>query len=151
MATSETTSGKVRITVAEDHELFEARSTLLSLAARAGSVGAQQAEGLARRAFDTLATLCGPEFSEMDYTTDTEPVELSGVNTGLFCGECSRYIKRGPFTVIVAEVPEPEARWLCVPCAEVFELIVGHNYATGECGCNGDARHHGYLTANGDH
>jgi hypothetical protein len=70
-------------------------------------------------------------------------------DTGLFCGECSRYIARGPFTV-VEHGHNGQAVWLCVPCAELFDLIIGHNYAAGDCPCNGDARAHGYLTAGGE-
>lgn len=67
---------------------------------------------------------------------------------GVFCGECGWLDQRGPFTVIRDQ--DGRDVWLCRPCTEnVFDLIVGHNYASGECACNGDARQHGYLTANG--
>ena len=69
---------------------------------------------------------------------------------GLFCGECGNYILRGPFTVITSDNEQRRPIWLCSQCAEVFGLILGHNYESGECPCNGDARHHGYLNANGD-
>ena len=66
---------------------------------------------------------------------------------GLFCGECGNDIVRGPFTVITTDDEQRVPRWLCVPCAEVCGLIIGHDYSSGECPCNGDARHHGYLYA----
>ena len=70
---------------------------------------------------------------------------------GLFCGECGDYITRGPFTVIVKDSGplRDETAWLCLACTEVLGLIIGHDYASGECPCGGDARGHGYLNADG--
>lgn len=68
---------------------------------------------------------------------------------GLFCDECGNYIQRGPFTVIQKDSETRPAAWLCVECTEVLGLVIGHNYASGECPCNGDARAHGYLNWNG--
>ena len=79
--------------------------------------------------------------------------DLLAVCDGIFCGECGNYVKRGPFTVLVAQPDELRSDatiWLCAPCTEVFGLIIGHNYASRECPCNGDARAHGYLNTNGD-
>lgn len=80
----------------------------------------------------------------------TPMASLRSVNQdhGLFCGECSSYIVRGPFTVIETDHNQ-SAAYLCLACATLFDLIIGHDYVTGECPCGGDARGHGYLNADG--
>ena len=69
---------------------------------------------------------------------------------GAFCGECGDYIKRQPMTFIVTDTDDgSDTRLLCPKCADVFGLIIGHDYTTGECPCGGDARGHGYLNHDG--
>lgn len=182
---------RLTLTSAEDSQLFDARTLLLELAARAGnldSVDARLAVRLAREAFARLATLCSDEISDHDYQVHRgfhppgfdpagcpscriQPIGIGGAmvadvevgpdgrmlgkHPGVFCGECGDLDARGPFTIIRKDTDaEPYAHepatWLCRSCAENWNLIIGHNYASGECPCGGDARAHGYLNANGD-
>ena len=59
---------RVTLSIDEDHEMYQVRSTLLSIEARAAWSGDATVQALARRAFDTLHTLTSPEIVNQEGT-----------------------------------------------------------------------------------